>query len=213
MARRKRKFNFCPKNRFRFLTPSLCSVCDSLQSCDSFYEYYQKNKRKYNNFVYETIEKFPEKYQLEVIFMAAKQVFVQIVDKKSGQIEEVIDMKTLEALNIDKKVALTKGKELYIVTHRIEPVIKIEMKQVKISDPISYIEHEENLTLVIDEEEQATPEEIVEELPAKTVKKAPKKTEKKPVVVEDVKVEAVEKAKVAEEVVEKKKTPRKKKTE
>ena len=132
MARRKPKFNFCPKNRFRFLTPSLCSVCDSIENCSSFREYYQKNKKKYNNFVYETIEKFPEKYQLEVIFMATKQVFVQIVDKKSGQIEEVINLKTLEAMDIDKKVALTKGKELYIVTHKISPVIKIEMKQKKI---------------------------------------------------------------------------------
>ena len=34
-------------------------------------------------------------------------------------------------MDIDKKVALTKGKELYIVTHKIDPVIKIEMKQKK----------------------------------------------------------------------------------
>ncbi len=199
MARRKRKFTFCPKNKFRFLTPSLCSVCDAIEKCDSFRDYYQKNKKKYNKFVYETIEKFPEKYQLEVVFMATKQAFVQIVDKKSGKIEEVINLKSLEAMDIEKKVALTKGKELYIVTHKIEPVIKIEMKQVKISEPITYIEPEQGLTLEIDESKEESPEEIITELPKKTVKKPSKKVEKE--------------ADEVVEIVAKKRKPRKKKEE
>ena len=200
MARRKRKFTFCPKNKFRFLTPSLCSVCGSMAKCDAFPEYYKKNKSKYNKFVYETIAKFPEKYQLEVIFMATKTVFVQIVDKKSGQIEEVVNLKTLEAMDIDKKVALTKGKELYIVTHKIDPVIKIEMKQKKIIEPISYISPDQSLSIKIDETPEPAPEKKVEEQPTKTVKKSSKKTEKKPVEVEEVKEK-------------KKRTPRKKKTD
>ena len=215
MARRKPKFTFCPKNRFRFLTPSLCSVCDSIEKCDSFREYYKKNKRKYTNFVYETIDKFPEKYQLEVTFMATKQVFVQIVDKKSGQIEEVVNLKSLEAMDIDKKVALTKGKELYIVTHKIDPVIKIEMKQKKIIEPISYILPEESLTLEIDDSQETSTPEIKEEAPKKTVKKPSKKAEKKAVEVEEIKEKkTVKKPAEAEEVIEKKKrAPRKKKTD
>lgn len=148
--------------------------------------------------------------------MATKQVFIQIVDKKSGRIEEVINSKTLEAMDIDQKVALTKGKELYIVTHKVEPIIKIEMKQKKIVEPISYIEHEENLTLVIDDADEKAPVEIEEEIPQKTSKKASKKTEKKA-----IEEEAIEKMKKtpkkqaeAEDVPEKKKrAPRKKKTD
>ncbi len=200
MARRKRKFATCPKNKFRFLTPSLCSVCDSIEKCSSFNEFYQKNKKKYNKFVYETIHKFPEKYQLEVIFMATKQVFIQIVDKKSGKIEEVISSKTLEALDIEKKIALTKGKELFIVTHKVEPVIKIEMKQVKISEPITYIEPEQGFTLEIDESPKQSLKETVQEIDKKTPKKRTPKAEKQT-------------EEIVEEVVEKKRKPRKKKTD
>lgn len=198
MARRRNKYTTCPKNKFRFLTPSLCSVCDSMEKCYSFREYYKRNKRKYNKFVYETIEKFPEKYQLEVGFMPIKQTFIQIVDKKTGKIEEVIDSKTLDALDIEKKIALTRGKELYVVTHRVEPVIKIEMKQKKIIEPISYVEPDQSLTLQVDLPEVKVPQPTKQE---EVVKKT-RKTTKKPT---EPKEEIQEKA-------SKKTAPKKKKT-
>ncbi len=175
MARKRIKYATCPKNKFRFLTPSLCSVCESIEKCTTFRDYYKRNKRKYTKFVYETLEKFPEKYQLEVGFMATKQTFIQIVDKKTGKIEEVVDSKTLEALDIEKKIALTRGKELYIVTHRVEPVIKIEMKQKKIIEPISYIIPEQNLTLQIDENQESNAKSTEDEKIVKKSKRGPKK--------------------------------------
>lgn len=199
MARRSRKYMTCPKNKFRFLTPSLCSVCDSIENCNSFREYYKRNKKKFDKFVYETITKFPEKYQLEVIFMATKQVFIQIVDKKTGKIEEVVNSRTLEAMDIEKKIALTRGKELYIVTHKVEPVIKIEMKQVKISEPVSYVEPDQSLNLEIDSKLE---EEVPQPAKIEPAEKTTKKTTKKPTTKVE---EPTEKA-------EKKSTPRKKKT-
>lgn len=205
MARRKRKFNMCPKNKFRFLTPSLCSVCESLEECDSFRDYYQKNKKKYNKFVYETIEKFPEKYQLEVVFMAAKLTFIQIVDKQTGKIEQVIESRTLKSMAIDDKIALAKGKELYIVTHRIEPVVTVDMKQKKIIEPVSYLEPEGVLTIDAEADKPAEEVKVVKEVieekktPVKTVKKSVAKKEEEP------------ETKVPEEP--KKKAPRKKKSE
>lgn len=178
MARRRRKYATCPKNKFRFLTPSLCSVCGSMEKCDSFIDFYKRNKKKYNKFVYETIEKFPEKYQLEVGFMPAKQTFIQIVDKKTGKIEEVIDSKTLEALDIEKKIALTRGKELYIVTHRVEPVIKIEMKQKKIIEPVSYVDPEQSLTIDVEQTQDLPSQNLEENKSVKKTKRTPKKENK-----------------------------------
>jgi hypothetical protein len=149
-----------------------------MEKCDSFIDFYKRNKRKYNKFVYETIEKFPEKYQLEVGFMPAKQTFIQIVDKKTGKIEEVIDSKTLEALDIEKKIALTRGKELYIVTHRVEPVIKIEMKQKKIIEPVSYVDPEQSLTIDVEQTQDLPSQNLEENKSVKKTKRTPKKENK-----------------------------------
>ncbi len=138
MARRRSKFLTCERNKYRLITPSLCAVCPYLTNCEVFPFYYNKNRRKYQTFVKEMINKFPDKYKMEVVFMATKQMFIQIVDKKTGMIEEVVEKSQLDAMDIEKKIALTRGKELFIVTHKIEPVIKIEMKQQKITEPISY---------------------------------------------------------------------------
>jgi len=131
--------------------------------------------------------------------MATKQVFIQIVDKKTGKIEEVVNSRTLEAMDIEKKIALTRGKELYIVTHKVEPVIRIEMKQVKISEPVSYVEPDQSLNLEIDSKLE---EEVPQPAKIEPAEKTTKKTTKKPTTKVE---EPTEKA-------EKKSTPRKKKT-
>ena len=166
MARRKAKFLTCNKYKYRFLTPSMCSVCPDLESCKVFPQYFIKNKRLYKNFIKETIEKFPDKYQLEVVFMATKQIFIQIVDKKTGTIESVLEKNELDALEIEDKILLTKGKELYIVTHKIEPVIRIELKPMKITEPITYNSYEHIQAIEIDDAKPAKAE----------VKKSPTKT-------------------------------------
>lgn len=71
--------------------------------------------------------------------MAEKQTFVQIVDQKTGMVERVADMKEIEALSTEDKLALAREKTLYVVSHKLEPVIKVEMRKVSIA-PVSYKE-------------------------------------------------------------------------
>ena len=104
---------------------------------------------------------------------------------------------------IDDKIALAKGKELYIVTHRIEPVVTVDMKQKKIVEAVSYLEPEGVFTIDAEADKPAEEvKEVIEEkkAPVKTAKKSlAKKEEKEP------------ETKVPEEP--KKRAPRKKKTE
>lgn len=72
--------------------------------------------------------------------MAEKQTYVQIVDQKTGMVERVADMKEIEALSVEDKLALARSKTLYVVSHKLEPVIKVEMRKVNISAPVSYKE-------------------------------------------------------------------------
>ncbi len=69
--------------------------------------------------------------------MAEKQTFVQIVDQATGKVERVTDLKELEALSIEDKLALARNKTLYVVSHKLEPVIKVEMRKVMLSAPVA----------------------------------------------------------------------------
>lgn len=71
--------------------------------------------------------------------MAEKQTFVQIVDQKTGLVERVADMKEINALSVEDKLALAREKTLYVVSHKLEPVIKVEMRKVSLA-PVSYKE-------------------------------------------------------------------------
>jgi len=73
--------------------------------------------------------------------MAEKQTFVQIVDQKTGMVERVADMKEIEALSVEDKLALAREKTLYVVSHKLEPVIRVEMKKVSLA-PVSYKKEE-----------------------------------------------------------------------
>jgi hypothetical protein len=77
---------------------------------------------------------------MEVLFMAEKQSFVQIVDRATGNVERVADMKEIEALSVEDKLALARSKTLYVVSHKLEPVIKVEMRKVNITAAESYKE-------------------------------------------------------------------------
>lgn len=65
--------------------------------------------------------------------MAEKQTFVQIVDQATGKVERVTDLKELLALSIEDKLALARNKTLYVVSHKLEPVIKVEMRKVSLA--------------------------------------------------------------------------------
>lgn len=72
--------------------------------------------------------------------MAEKQSFVQIVDRETGNVERVTDLKEIEALSVEDKLALARTKTLYVVSHKLEPVIKVEMRKVSINAAVSYKE-------------------------------------------------------------------------
>ena len=75
--------------------------------------------------------------------MAEKQSFVQIVDTATGLVEKVVDQRDLEALSVEDKLALARTKTLYVVSHKLEPIIKVEMRKVTITAPVSYKEEKQ----------------------------------------------------------------------
>ena len=94
--------------------------------------------------------------------MPEKQTFVQIVDMTTGKIEKVVSLNEIEALSAEEKLALSRNKNLFIVTHRLEPVVKIELKKTVISAPLQFSESPIKETEPI---EEVTPLPIIEEKP------------------------------------------------
>lgn len=72
--------------------------------------------------------------------MADKRTYIQIVDSKSGKIEKIVDFADIDAMSTEDKLALSRGKQLFIVTHRLEPIVKVEMKRTVISEPVTFEE-------------------------------------------------------------------------
>lgn len=70
--------------------------------------------------------------------MAEKQSFVQIVDMATGKIERVVNLNEIEALSAEEKLALSRNKSLFVVTHRLEPIVKVELRKTVISSPIHF---------------------------------------------------------------------------
>lgn len=70
--------------------------------------------------------------------MAEKQSFVQIVDLATGKIDKVVDLKEIEALSAEEKLALARSKNLFVVTHRLEPIVKVELKKSVINAPMQF---------------------------------------------------------------------------
>lgn len=72
--------------------------------------------------------------------MAEKQSFVQIVDMTTGKIEKVVNLNEIEAMSAEEKLSLSRSKNLFVVTHRLEPIVKVELKKSVISAPILFSE-------------------------------------------------------------------------
>jgi len=132
------KIFHCEVKRNKVITPQLCAICARIERCRTFRMFYRLCSAEYISFVTKIVERFPDKYQMEVLFMAEKQTFVQIVDQKTGMVERVTDLKEIEALSIEDKLALARTKTLYVVSHKLEPVIKVEMRKVSLSAPVTY---------------------------------------------------------------------------
>jgi DedD protein len=164
------KIFHCEIKRFKVITPQLCAICPRIERCRAFRMYYRHCSDEYITFVTKIVEKFPDKYQMEVLFMAEKQTFVQIVDQKTGMVERVADMKEIEALSTEDKLALARTKTLYVVSHRLEPVIKVEMRKVSIN-PVAY-KQEEKVQPKPEVKPQPKPQAKPQTKPAKVEKQA-----------------------------------------
>ncbi|MBM4403940.1 MAG: hypothetical protein FJ042_06130 [Candidatus Cloacimonetes bacterium] len=128
----------CELKQYRQITASLCAVCPRLENCRAFRLWYKRHSAEYISFVTEICIKFPEKYTMEVFFMAEKHTYIQIVDARSGNIERIVDFAEIEALSTEEKLALSRGKQLFIVTHRLEPIVKVEMRKTTINEPVNF---------------------------------------------------------------------------
>jgi len=128
----------CEVKRHRQIAPELCSVCQRVSRCRAFRFWYSSHQTQYLSFVLDIVTRFPEKYTLEVEFMAEKQQFVQIVDMASGKIDRIVNLNEIDAMSAEEKLALSKEKNLFIVTHRLQPIVKVEMKKSIIDSPMQF---------------------------------------------------------------------------
>ncbi|HHV37706.1 MAG TPA: hypothetical protein GXX77_07765 [Candidatus Cloacimonetes bacterium] len=143
---RKARLYTCEIRRQRQIAPELCAVCHRVDKCRSFRLWYQHHKEEYIEFVLDIIDRFPEKYEMEVEFVAEKKKrkqFVQIVDTASGKIDRVVEIDELEAMSPEEKIALSRDKSLFIVSHRLETIVRVTMKRSVINEPITFDEAEE----------------------------------------------------------------------
>lgn len=155
----------CELKHHRQVAAPLCSVCPRVAKCRSFRNWFDIYRDEYLDFVINICNKFPEKYTLEVILMAEKQTFVQIVDVSTGRIEKIVNLKEIEALTPEEKLELARNKNLFIVTHRIVPIVRVEMKKTVIEEPMQFGGNNE-------EKRQEEAEPVSESIsPAKTKKK------------------------------------------
>lgn len=155
----------CELKHHRQVAAPLCSVCPRVAKCRSFRNWFDIYRDEYLDFVINICNKFPEKYTLEVTLMVEKQTFVQIVDMSTGMIEKIVNLKEIEALTPEEKLELARNKNLFIVTHRIVPIVRVEMKKTVIEEPMQFGGNNE-------EKRQEEAEPIVEHVsPTKTKKK------------------------------------------
>ncbi|MDD2423149.1 MAG: hypothetical protein PHG34_02910 [Candidatus Cloacimonetes bacterium] len=133
-----------------------------MAKCKAFRVWHQTHNQEYLDFVLDIINRFPEKYQMEVQFMNEKQHFVQIVDMETGKIERIANLKEIDAMSPEEKLALSKNKSLFVVTHRLQPIVKVTLKRSVITKPMQF---------------GVVPEELPEPEPTPTP--APKAKEKK----------------------------------
>ena len=116
----------------------MCAVCHRVAKCRSFRIWYHQNRDVYLDFVTDICNKFPEKYIMEVSFMAEKQTFVQIVDMETGIIDKIVNLKEIEAMTPEEKLALARNKNLFIVSHRLEPIVRVTMKRSMVTEPMQF---------------------------------------------------------------------------
>ncbi|HPB43222.1 MAG TPA: hypothetical protein PLU06_00525 [Candidatus Syntrophosphaera sp.] len=138
---KKSRLHACEIKRHREVTPPLCAVCRRVGKCRAFRIWYQSHRDEYLDFVLDVCKRFPDKYTMEVDFMAEKQTFVQIVDMATGAIERIVNLKEIVAMTPEEKLELSRNKNLFVVTHRLEPIVRVELKKSVITEPLQFAEN------------------------------------------------------------------------
>lgn len=85
--------------------------------------------------------------------MAEKQHFVQIVDIQTGKIDRIVNLKEIDAMSPEEKLELSRHKNLFVVTHRMQPIVKVELKKTVITSPMQFEDEP-----AAEEEPEAKPE-------------------------------------------------------
>ena len=137
---KKSRLHACEIKRHRQVTPPLCAVCHRVAKCRAFRIWHQIHRNEYLDFVLDICKRFPDKYTMEVDFMAEKQTFVQIVDMATGAIERIVNLNEIEAMTPEEKLELSRNKNLFVVTHRLEPIVRVELKKSMITEPLEFTE-------------------------------------------------------------------------
>lgn len=70
--------------------------------------------------------------------MSERQTFVQIVDMATGMIDKIVNLKEIEAMTPEEKLALSRNKNLFIVSHRLEPIVRVTMKRSILREPVQF---------------------------------------------------------------------------
>lgn len=135
---KKSRLHACELKRHRQIAPPLCAVCPRILKCRSFRIWLRLNRKEYLDFVTDICQKFPDKYTMEVSFMAEKQTFVQIVDMATGAIDRIVNLNEITAMTPEEKLELSRNKNLFIVTHRLEPIVRVELKRSIINEPLEF---------------------------------------------------------------------------
>ncbi|MBW6514158.1 MAG: hypothetical protein K0B87_05320 [Candidatus Syntrophosphaera sp.] len=148
---KKSRLHACELKRHRQIAPPLCAVCPRILKCRSFRIWHRLNRSEYLDFVIDICRKFPDKYIMEVSFMAEKQTFVQIVDMATGKIDRIVNLDDINAMTPEEKLELSRNKNLFIVTHRLEPIVRVELKRTMISEPVQFAPKEAPASQPIEE--------------------------------------------------------------
>ncbi len=70
--------------------------------------------------------------------MAEKQTFVQIVDMATGKIDRIVNLNEIKAMTPEEKLDLSRNKNLFIVTYRLEPIVQVQLKRSPVSEPMEF---------------------------------------------------------------------------
>jgi len=109
-----------------------CAICDKKNKCQMFIRWHEENQNKYDRFILNHVNKYPEKYKLEVIIVATnpkrKENLIIVLDGK--EIVEVIPKSKLNGLSNEKKMKYAGMELLEALPRKLKLILSIKTVQV-----------------------------------------------------------------------------------